>query len=303
MCTRCCCPKKDRVTPQGLFYKDFPHFVNADGEYIFCRYWEPKTPPRALVMVLHGAGEHSGRYLGVASMLTKHSLFVFSHDHVGHGQSEGRRMSISSFRVYIRDSLQHFDKIVSRYPNLQVFIFAHAMGGAIGIYVANERQSYIAGVIFIAPLVLLNPESTTPAKMICAKLMYYLLPNLSLGYMDPRWLSRSEIEVVNYQNDLLNYHGPYRIKFTVQVLQALAKLEEVLPSISWPMLILHGDADRLCDIRGSILLYKLACSSDKTLKVFNKCFHQLHREVPRVQEEVLAMIGKWIEERMPSTQQ
>ncbi|XP_072329154.1 monoglyceride lipase-like isoform X1 [Scyliorhinus torazame] len=304
MCAGCCCPRKrDRVSPQGVTYKDIPHFVNGAGNYIFCRYWEPKASPRALVMIIHGAGEHSGRYLGIASMLTNHSLFVFSHDHVGHGQSDGKRMHVSDFRVFVRDCLQHFDMIVSRYPNLKVFILAHALGGSMAIYVANERQSYISGVIFIAPMVLLNPESVTPAKMFCAKVMYHLVPNLALGYMDPRWLSRSLKEVKNFENDPLNYHGPYRVKFTVEVLQAVAKLEKVLPSITWPMLILHGDADKLCDIRGSFLLYKKASSTDKTLKIFSKCFHQLHREVPRVQGELFALIGKWIDERLPSVEQ
>ncbi|XP_078399153.1 monoglyceride lipase-like [Cetorhinus maximus] len=295
-----CCPsKKDRVTPQGLVFKDFPHFINESGNYIFCRYWEPKTPPRALVMIIHGAGEHSGRYPGIVSMFTKHSLFVFSHDHVGHGQSEGKRMSVPHFRVYIRDSLQHFDMIVNRFPNLKVFILAHAMGGTIAIYVANERQSYIAGVIFIAPLVLLNPESATPAKMCCAKMLYHIVPNLTLGYVDPQWLSRAQKEVKNYENDPLNYHGPYKMRFAVMVSQAVAKVEKILPSITWAMLILHGDADKLCDIRGSFLLYKMAASSDKTMKIFNNCYHQLHREMPRVTAEVFQLIGKWVNDRLP----
>ncbi|XP_043563525.1 monoglyceride lipase-like [Chiloscyllium plagiosum] len=304
-CCSCCRPirREDRVTPQGLHYKDYPHFVNADGQCIFSRYWEPKTTPRGLAMIIHAAGEHSGRYQGVAGVMTKHALFVFAHDHIGHGQSEGRRMYVSSFRDYIRDSLQHFDMMTNRFPNLKVFIFAHAMGGTIAISVANERQKHIAGVIFIAPLVILNPESATPARMFFAKVLYHLTPNLTLGYVDPRWLSRSQKEVKIFNNDPLNYHGPYRMRFTVQVLQAVAKLEKVVPTITWPMLILHGDADKLCDIRGSFLLYKLSASSDKTLKIFSKCFHLLHREVPNVTLEVFALIGKWIADRMPPVEQ
>ncbi|XP_048403941.1 monoglyceride lipase-like [Stegostoma tigrinum] len=291
--------RKDRVTPQGLPYKDYPHFINKDGSCIFCRYWEPNTTPRGLAMIIHGAGEHSGRYQGVAGLMMKQALFVFAHDHIGHGQSEGKRMYVSSFRVFIRDSLQHFDMITDRFPNLKVFIFAHALGGTIAISVANERQKYIAGVIFVAPLVLLNPESATPARMFCAKVLYHLLPNLILGYVDPRWLSRSQKEVKSFKNDPLNYHGPYRMRFTVQVLQAVAKLEHILPTITWPMLILHGDADKLCDIRGSFLLYKLAVSSDKTMKVLSKCFHLLHRELPNVTVEVFTLIEKWIADRLP----
>ncbi|XP_048462627.1 monoglyceride lipase-like [Rhincodon typus] len=174
-----------------------------------------------------------------------------------------------------------------------------SQGGTIAISVANERQKYIAGVIFIAPLVILNPESATPARMCCAKMLYCLMPNLILGYVDPRWLSRSQKEVKSFKNDPLNYHGPYRVRFTIQVLQAVAKLEKDLPTVTWPMLILHGEMDKLCDIRGSFLLYKVAASSDKTMKVFSKCFHQLHREVPNVTVEVFTLIGKWIADRLP----
>ncbi|XP_067854494.1 monoglyceride lipase-like isoform X2 [Heptranchias perlo] len=290
---------RDPMTPQGLFYKDLPHFINADGNYLFCRYWEPPTPPRGLVMIVHGAGEHSGRYSEVATMLVKHSLFVFTHDHIGHGQSEGERLVVSDFSVYVRDCLQHFDMMTKSHPQLKIFLVAHSMGGLIAIHVANERQDNIAGAVFIAPLVLMNPESATPIKIFCAKLLNHVLPNVSLGYMEPRWISREEKEVVDYINDPLNYHGPVRVKFAVVLLHAVANLEKVLPTISTPMLILHGDADKLCDIRGSYLLLEKAASTDKTLKVFTKSFHQLHRELPTVTAEVLAEIENWLEDRLP----
>uniref|UniRef100_UPI00398F02CC monoglyceride lipase-like n=1 Tax=Pristiophorus japonicus TaxID=55135 RepID=UPI00398F02CC len=294
---------ENRVTPQGVFYKDLPHFVNADGNYLFCRYWEPKTPPRALALILHGTAEHSGRYMEVAKMLVNQSLFVFTHDHIGHGQSEGKRMAVSGFKVYVRDCLQHFDMMTKSHPGLKVFILAHSMGGTMAIYVANARKADINGVIFIAPLLLLNPESTTPVKKCIAKLMYHLLPNITLGYMDARWLSRSEREVKNFENDPLCYHGPYKMRFIVEVLNAVSKLEKVFPNITWPMLILHGDDDKLCDIRGSYLMYRNASSTDKTLKVCKDCYHQLHKELPNVVVEVFTVIVKWINDRLPPTEQ
>ncbi|XP_067854492.1 monoglyceride lipase-like [Heptranchias perlo] len=307
MCAKSCCcccmtaglEKKSRVTPQGLFYDDLPHFINADGNYLFCRYWEPPTPPRALVMIVYGAGEHSGRYVGVATMFVKHSLFVFTHDFVGHGQSEGERLVVSDLSVYIRDCLQHFDMMTKSHPQLKVFLFAHSMGGLIAIHVANERQDDVAGVIFIAPLVSMNPESATPIKMFCAKVMYHMFPNLSLGYLEPRLLARSQKEVRKYILDPLNYHSAYKMKFAVQVLHALIKLQKIIPTLSCPILIFHGDADKLCDIRGSILLFEKAASTDKTLKIFKKAFHQLHFDTPEVAAEVFRLIGMWLEERLP----
>ncbi|XP_078399244.1 monoglyceride lipase-like isoform X1 [Cetorhinus maximus] len=288
----------ERVTPQGEPYRNLSHLVNADGDYIFCRYWEPSEPPRALVMIIHGAGEHSGRYMEVVTMLMKQSLFVFSHDHVGHGQSEGKRMVVSDFKIYVRDCLQHIDLMKNRHPGLQVFLFAHSMGGLMAIYVVHERPDDIAGVIFVAPLVLMNPESAMPMKVFCARILDHILPNLSLGYMDPHCLTREEKEVKDYIDDPLNYHGPVRVRFANVLLKAVSSLDKVLPTITTRMLLLHGDADKLCDISGSHLFHDMAASSDKTLKVFKGSFHQLHKEVSAVTEEMFGLIEKWLSERL-----
>uniref|UniRef100_A0A8C0WYI7 Serine aminopeptidase S33 domain-containing protein n=1 Tax=Castor canadensis TaxID=51338 RepID=A0A8C0WYI7_CASCN len=71
-----------RRTPQSVPYQDLPHLVNADGQYLFCRYWKPTGTPKALIFVSHGAGEHCGRYDDLAQMLMRLNLLVFAHDHV-----------------------------------------------------------------------------------------------------------------------------------------------------------------------------------------------------------------------------
>uniref|UniRef100_G1RVG4 Monoglyceride lipase n=1 Tax=Nomascus leucogenys TaxID=61853 RepID=G1RVG4_NOMLE len=72
-----------RRTPQSIPYQDLPHLVNADGQYLFCRYWKPTGTPKALIFVSHGAGEHCGRYEELARMLMGLDLLVFAHDHGG----------------------------------------------------------------------------------------------------------------------------------------------------------------------------------------------------------------------------
>ncbi|XP_078270368.1 monoglyceride lipase-like isoform X1 [Rhinoraja longicauda] len=295
--------KQERLTPQGLPYKNLENFVNEDGEYLFCRYWEPSSPPRALVMIVHGAGEHSGSYMNLASMLVNQSLFVFSHDHVGHGQSEGQRLNVSNFKVFVRDSLQHIDMMKRRHPGLKIFLLAHSMGGLIAIYVMLDRPQDIAGAILIAPLVTLNPQSAKPWKVYCTKLLCHLVPNLSLGIMDPQWLSRDENVVASFTADALCHHGAMKVGFAAVLLNAIAGLENLLPTIVTPVLILHGDADKMCNVKGSQLMYELAASTDKTLKVFEECFHQLHKELPEVVKEVLELIQSWLNERLPSTKE
>uniref|UniRef100_A0A8C7X0J8 Monoglyceride lipase n=1 Tax=Oryzias sinensis TaxID=183150 RepID=A0A8C7X0J8_9TELE len=223
-----------RRSPQGVPYSELPHIVNADGLHLFCRYWEPAAPPRALVFVVHGAGEHSGPYDEIARRLKELSLLVFAHDHVGHGQSEGERMNIKDFQIYVRDSLQHIDLMKSRHPDLPVFIVGHSMGGAISILTACERPSEISGVVLIGPMVQMNPESATPFKV------------------GPSCLQAC---------------CGLRVSFGIQLMGAAERIEREIPSISWPFLILHGDDDKLCDIRGSKMMHEKAASSDKKLKV------------------------------------
>nr|XP_031532208.1 monoglyceride lipase isoform X8 [Vicugna pacos] len=83
---------------------------------------------------------------------------------VGHGQSEGERMVVSDFQVFIRDVLQHVDLVQKDHPGLPVFLLGHSMGGAIAILTAADRPGHFSGMILISPLVLANPESATTFK-------------------------------------------------------------------------------------------------------------------------------------------
>lgn len=74
-------------------------------------------------------------------------------------------------------------------------------------------------------------------------------------------------QVEAYDNDELNYHGRVRVSFGIALMGAAERIEREIPSISWPFLILHGDDDKLCDIRGSKMMHEKAASSDKKLKV------------------------------------
>uniref|UniRef100_A0A3Q0SKG6 Monoglyceride lipase n=1 Tax=Amphilophus citrinellus TaxID=61819 RepID=A0A3Q0SKG6_AMPCI len=290
-----------RRSPQGVPYTDLPHIVNADGLHLFCRYWEPAGPPRALVFIAHGAAEHCGPYDEIAQRLKELSLLVFAHDHVGHGQSEGDRVNVKDFQVYIRDSLQHIDLMKSRHPDLPVFIVGHSMGGAIAILTACERPGDFAGVVLIAPLVQMNPESATPFKVFMAKLLNHMVPSLSMGSIDSKWISRDKRQVEAYDTDELNYHSGLRISFGMQLMAAVDRIEREIPSISWPFLLLHGDTDKLCDIRGSRMMYENSSSTDKKIKIYEGGYHALHHDLPDVAESVLKEVTTWITEHLPAT--
>ncbi|XP_029774780.1 monoglyceride lipase isoform X3 [Suricata suricatta] len=257
-----------RQTPQSIPYQDLPHLVNADGQYLFCRYWKPAGTPKALIFVSHGAGEHCGRYDELAQMLVGLELLVFAHDHVGHGQSEGERMVVSDFHVFVRDVLQHVDLMQKDYPGLPVFLLGHSMGGAISILTAAERPGLFSGMVLISPLVLASPESATTFKVFAAKVLNLVLPNMSLGPIDSSVLSRNKTEVDIYNADPLICRAG-----------------------------LKGSADRLCDSKGAYLLMESSKSQDKTLKIYEGAYHVLHKELPEVSNSVFHEINLWVSQR------
>nr|XP_051708566.1 monoglyceride lipase isoform X1 [Oryctolagus cuniculus]XP_051708568.1 monoglyceride lipase isoform X1 [Oryctolagus cuniculus] len=286
-----------RRTPQSLPYQDLPHLVNADGQYLFCRYWKPTGTPKALVFVSHGAGEHCGRYEELAQMLVGLQLLVFAHDHVGHGQSQGERMVVSDFHVFVRDVLQHVDLVQKDHPGVPVFLLGHSMGGAIAILTAAERPAHFSGMVLISPLVLASPESATTFKVLAAKVLNLVLPNLSLGPIDSSVLSRNKTEVDLYNADPLICRAGLKVCFGIQLLNAVSRVERALPKLTLPFLLLQGSADRLCDSKGAYLLMESAKSQDKTLKIYEGAYHVLHKELPEVTNSVFHEINMWVSQR------
>ncbi|XP_073900684.1 monoglyceride lipase isoform X4 [Castor canadensis] len=306
---QCCCsgledpstmPEESspRRTPQSVPYQDLPHLVNADGQYLFCRYWKPTGTPKALIFVSHGAGEHCGRYDDLAQMLMRLNLLVFAHDHVGHGQSEGERMVVSDFHVFVRDVLQHVDMVQKDHPELPVFLLGHSMGGAIAILTAAERPGHFSGMVLISPLVIASPESATTFKVLAAKVLNLVLPNMSLGPIDSSVLSRNKTEVDLYNSDPLICHAGLKVCFGIQLLNAVSRVERALPKLTVPFLLLQGSADRLCDSKGAYLLMDSARSQDKTLKIYEGAYHVLHKELPDVTRSVFHEINMWVSQRI-----
>ncbi|XP_040595057.1 monoglyceride lipase isoform X1 [Mesocricetus auratus] len=318
-----------RRTPQNVPYQDLPHLVNADGQYLFCRYWKPTGTPKALIFVSHGAGEHCGRYDELAQMLKGLDMMVFAHDHVGHGQSEGERMVVSDFQVFVRDVLQHVDTIQKDYPEVPVFLLGHSMGGAISILAAAERPTHFSGMVLISPLVLANPESASTFKdnlkvmkttiekatevtmawipyafqlwVLAAKVLNLVLPNMSLGRIDSSVLSRNKSEVDIYDSDPLICRAGVKVCFGIQLLNAVSRVERAMPKLTLPFLLLQGSADRLCDSKGAYLLMESSRSQDKTLKMYEGAYHVLHKELPEVTKSVLHEINMWVSHRTATT--
>ncbi|XP_041348607.1 monoglyceride lipase-like [Gigantopelta aegis] len=281
-------------------------FTNDDGLKIFCKDWGEAASisnPRCLVFIAHGLGEHCLWYDQLAEELTKRQVYVFSHDHIGHGQSEGDRVHINNFKQYTRDVFYHVELKKKKFSNIPVFMIGHSMGGAMAILCALERPEFFKGIILIAPAIIVSPAAVSPLKVFIGRWLSYVFPQLPIAKLDPKAVCRDPNVVKKYEDDPLVYHGGIKVKLGTQLLDSMDYICANLEKLEVPFLALHGDKDTLAEVDGSKQLGEKAKSKDKTLKIYEGYYHQLHNEPDDDGvggTGIRAEIVKWIVERMPA---
>ncbi|KAL9959396.1 hypothetical protein ACROYT_G032718 [Oculina patagonica] len=276
-------------------------FKNADGQKIFTKYWRPsEKQPRALVFICHGFGGHCSRYEKLGSALADQGYLAFSHDHVGHGRSEGERVQVSDAGCYVRDVFQHIDQVTAINTGIPVFIFGHSMGGSIAIVSVIERPDFFAGAIFSAANVIVDPAVATTCTVFLAKIAAWIAPSYQvLPPIDPSLMSRDTEQVKKFANDPLNWHGGRKARWANAMLEALDKIQGKISTIKTPFLVANGDADQLTKMDSPRFLYENAPSSDKTFKVYKDCRHELLNELEESAEMFVKDILDWIKQRLP----
>ncbi|GBN89741.1 Monoglyceride lipase, partial [Araneus ventricosus] len=113
----------------------------------------------ALLLLSHGMTEHSMLYDSFAQEMVIKGFFVFAHDHIGHGYSDGSRAYINDVQELVEDSVSHIQMIRKEYPELPLFVCGHSMGGAVTVFLSLQVQ--ISGMVLIAPALAANPETAT----------------------------------------------------------------------------------------------------------------------------------------------
>ncbi|KAI8504350.1 hypothetical protein Bbelb_174680 [Branchiostoma belcheri] len=255
----------DRRTPQGVSYSTLPHMVNADGQYLYCRTWEPALQAgqklRALLFFSHGRGSHCG-VLGpiLAQLLNSHGFLVFSHDHVGHGQSEGERVYVENFDLLARDILQHVDMMRARHPDIPIFLLGHSMGSCAGITAACKRPGQFAGMVLASPAIE-NVITSSYINWTLAWIAYKIYPSMEIP---------KNRHILTKDN------------------------EKSAPRGGLSILVIHGDDDKVCDVSGAWKLYHQARSRDKKIKIYPNCRHVLLLETPEDVEKVKQDILDWL---------
>lgn len=265
-----------------------------DGQNTYCQYWEPETSARAIVCLVHGLGEHSGRYAHVAERLNRAGFALLSVDLRGHGKSDGARGHIASPDVY----LDHIDRLLEearhQSQDSPLFLYGHSLGGIAVLYYALRRQPNLTG---IRGVVASSPGLRTALedqklKVTLAKTIGALLPALRMPTgLVAEQISRDPEVVRRYKSDPL-VHDQASAALAKYTLEMIAWIFEHASQFELPLLIMHGTADKIAYPWGSEEL-AAKIGPNCTLKLWSDLYHEPHNEPEK--DQVLDYVIAWME--------
>ncbi len=267
----------------------------ADGLPLYWQAWKPEGDVKAVVVLAHGLGEHSGRYAHVAGALTAAGYSVYALDHRGHGQSGGPRGHVPDYTSLLDDFGLIIKMAQRENPGKKVFIYGHSLGGNIVLNYALRRPEGLAGVIAQGAGLKLAFEP--PGwKMSLARLMSNIWPSFAQGNeLERAALSRDPAVVQAYEEDPL-VHDRITARLFVGFMEAAEYALEHAGEIRLPVLLLHGGDDRLTDPAGTRLFYERAGTDDRSLRIYEGLYHEIHNEPE--QEQVFRDIIAWLGEHV-----
>jgi acylglycerol lipase len=251
-------------------------FQGVRGVRIYQQCWLPDGEPKAVLLVVHGLGEHCGRYSNVVSHLVPLGYALYGLDHVGHGKSEGAREYVESFDDFT-DTLDTYREMVRQaQPDKPVVLYGHSLGGLISTTYLLDHQAGLAGAILSAPLSRV-PENVSAMTVMLGRVLSRLAPKAGVVPLDATGVSRDPAVVQAYMDDPLVFHGKTPARLAAEMLRAMQRVMAEAGKITLPVMMLQGSADRL-DPGDAEFLYNAVSSADKTLKVYEGLYHETHNE-------------------------
>jgi acylglycerol lipase len=266
-------------------------FKGVRNAKVYYQGWLPEGDPRAVLIVVHGLGEHCGRYMNVVNHLVPLGYALYGLDHIGHGKSEGTRELVERFEDYTNTLTIYCNMVKGWLTGKPIFLLGHSMGGLIGSYYLLDHQANFRGGILSAPFVKVS-DSISQATIIIGKILSAVTPRAGLVTLDASGISRDPEVVKAYVNDPLVFHGKTPVRLGAELLKAMLRVRAEAHRITLPLIILQGGEDTLIDPACGQLLYDKVGSKDKTIKLYEGLYHEVFNEPERAR--VLKDVETWL---------
>lgn len=269
-------------------------FDGASKVPIFYQRWLPAAGvSRGSVVIVHGLGEHGGRYTHLVNCLLPEGYAIYSLDHQGFGGSGGQRGHINRFTDYLPDVHYMVGMARAEQQNYPVAIFGHSMGGLISLLYALVLPTSVDYLAISAPALLATPKKSLVFLM---RAMNLINPTFSIQRPGgAEGISRDPEEVRRFREDPL-YTPVSSARWAVEILTTQVEVTRRAAAIQLPILILQGMADTLVVPQATVAFFAQISSSDKTLYTYPGYFHELHNDLGK--EKPLGDLVEWLNARM-----
>jgi alpha-beta hydrolase superfamily lysophospholipase len=265
----------------------------ADGTPLFVRD-SLVDLPRGSLVILHGIGEHCGRYAHVVRFLNEQGWSVRTYDHRGHGQSAGKRGDAPDDEALVRDAemlIADFARSTGSVPML----FGHSMGGLFAARVAAGAQVPLRGLILSSPALAVP---LTSFQKFLLKFMTAAAPGISVkNSVQSRYLSHDEKVVKAYDSDPL-VHDRITARLLNSMLAAIDFSHVHAPSLAIPVLMQFAGDDHLVDASGSKAFHARLPAGIATMHRYDELYHEIFNELDA--RPVFSDLGAWLSAQQDS---
>ena len=266
-------------------------YEGTGGLKIYYQYWIPDKP-KAILQIVHGFAEHSGRYMNVVNELIPLGYALYANDHRGHGRSEGIRNYVDTFDQYIEDEKILYKIISEQHPNMPIFMLGHSMGSLIALYFTKKYENLLKGLILSGAGVDVGEGGDALLKAI-TKLSeenpkIEIPPNLNADF-----LSHDPEVVKAYQADPFVYADKITARLAFELFNSMKNIKSFIKYLKIDLLVQCGSEDKL--ITGSENLETLYNMEDKTIIIYEGLYHEVYNEVEQDRKKVLNDLSKWLE--------
>ncbi len=258
---------------------------------LYYRRWLPEAEPRAAVALVHGVGEHCGRYMNIVGPLVDDGYAVYGYDHRGHGKSPGKRVHIDDWSQYRDDLATYLAMIAAQVPGRPVVVYGHSMGSLVVLDYLLKQPTGLAGAI-------ISGTATEPAGVgkpyliTLAKILSGMTPRLSVNLaIAAESLSRDPKALAEFDADPLITPNA-TVRWGAESLKTVDRVKAGMSEINLPLLVIHGGNDPLNLAEGSRTLCETVSHPDTTLRVYPDRLHEPHNDFGH--EQVAFDILEWL---------
>ncbi|MGB5635017.1 MAG: lysophospholipase [Waterburya sp.] len=268
-------------------------FPGAKELELYYQSWHPQASAKAVLVIVHGHGAHSGIFTRMVEYLVERDYIVYSFDLRGHGRSPGQRGYINSWAEYRADLTAFLKLVTTKEPNFSLFLIGQSMGGTIALEYVLQESNPLQGLILMSPALGLGISSW---KLLLGKILSRVRPHFALNAGISISASSRDPEVVaaNAQDPLRHRQGTARL--ATELLKTINWVNAHASQIQVPLLMLHGGADLVTLPENSRLFFDRLTITDKEIQEYADSRHELHNDLNY--QEVLADIEYWIERHL-----